>query len=95
MAGIMGVREGTPLAHRVSAGNAPDATAFLMEVKDMRNRFGIERVLVVGDRGMFNAEVLSRIEEPGIEYIAGMKMRQGRDVREVAFQHKTLPSRRN
>jgi uncharacterized protein (DUF1786 family) len=58
-------------------------------IEELSARFGIKRVILVGDRGMFNAAVISRIEELGLQYIAGVKMRQDRDVREIVLEDRT------
>jgi transposase len=81
-------REGTPLAHHVFPGNTPDAAAFAEVIEELSMRFGIKRVILVGDRGMFNAKVIARIEELKLEYIAGVKMRQDWDVKEIVLENK-------
>jgi len=86
--GVVLTKDGTPLAHHVFPGNTPDATAFSVVIEQMRNRFGIKRVILVGDRGMFNAKIVSRIEELGMEYIAGVRMRTVWDVREIVLANR-------
>jgi transposase len=86
--GVVLTKDGTPLAHHVFPGNTPDATAFSVVIEEMRNRFGIKRVILVGDRGMFNAKVISRIEELSMEYIAGVRMRTVWDVREIVLANR-------
>lgn len=86
--GVVLTKDGTPLAHHIFPGNTPDAAAFSVVIEQMRNRFGIKRVILVGDRGMFNAKVIARIEELGMEYIAGVRMRSVWDVREIVLENK-------
>jgi len=88
MVGVVMTREGTPLAHHVFPGNTPDAAAFSEVIEELSIRFGIKRVILVGDRGMFNAQVIARIEELKLEYIAGVKMRQDWDVKEIVLENK-------
>jgi len=83
--GVVLTRDGIPLAHHVFPGNTPDATAFSVVIEEMRNRFRIMRVILVGDRGMFNATIIRRIEELKMEYIAGVKMRTVVDVKEIVL----------
>jgi len=83
--GVVLTRDGIPLAHHVFPGNTPDAAAFSVVIEEMRNRFGIKRVILVGDRGMFNATIIRRIEELKMEYIAGVKMRTVVDVKEIVL----------
>lgn len=86
--GVVMTREGTPLAHHVFPGNTPDAEAFSEVIEELSTRFGIKRVILVGDRGMFNAKVIARIQELKLEYIAGVKMRQDWDVKEIVLENK-------
>jgi hypothetical protein len=55
--GVVLTKDGTPLGHHVFPGNMPDATAFSVVIEEMRSRFGIKRVILVGD-GMFNAKIV-------------------------------------
>ena len=87
--GVVMTREGTPLAHHVFPGNTPDAAAFSEVIEELSKRFGIKRVILIGDRGMFNAKVIARIEKLKLQYIAGVKMRQDWDVREIVLENKT------
>lgn len=86
--GVVLTKDGTPLAHHVFPGNTPDAAAFSVVIEEMRNRFGIKRVILVGDRGMFNAKVIARIEDLEMEYIAGVRMRTVWDVKELVLENK-------
>jgi hypothetical protein len=86
--GVVMTREGTPLAHHVFPGNTPDAAAFSEVIEELSKRFGIKRVILVGDRGMFNAKVIARIEKLKLQYIAGVKMRQDWDVKEIVLENK-------
>jgi transposase len=44
----------------VFSGNTADPTTFTAQVNKIRRRFGIQRVVLVGDRGMITSK---RIEE--------------------------------
>jgi transposase len=88
LVGVVMTREGTPLAHHVFPGNILDAEAFSRVIEELSGRFGIKRVILVGDRGMFNAKVVKRIEELKLQYIAGVKMRRDWDVKEIVLENK-------
>jgi len=81
-------RKGTPLVHHVFPGNTPDAAPFSEVIEELWKRFGIKRVIVAGDRGMVNTKVIERIEELKLGYIAGVKMRQDWDVKEIVLENK-------
>jgi transposase len=44
--------DGWPIAHHVFAGNRLDQTTVAEVVEDLRRRFGLQRVVFVGDRGI-------------------------------------------
>ncbi len=44
-------RDGMPIAHHVFPGNTPDADAFMEAIRDLKSRFNIQRVIVVGGSG--------------------------------------------
>jgi len=53
-------REGVPVAVKVFEGNTSDSKTVPDEVKLLRERFGLQRIVLVGDRGMITA---ARIRE--------------------------------
>jgi len=74
------MRDGWPIAHHVFAGNRLDKTTVGEVVEDLRQRFGLQRVVFVGDRGMMtlkNVELL-RQEEQG--YLVGLQRRNRKDI---------------
>jgi transposase len=64
-----------PIAHHVFAGNTVDVTTVPQVLKDLRERFGLGRVVFVGDRGMVSRGNLKEIEEQGQGYLVGLKRR--------------------
>ncbi len=53
--GILTDPDGRPVAVRVFAGNTADPTAFEAIVGQIRQKFGIQRLVLVGDRGMITS----------------------------------------
>jgi hypothetical protein len=49
--GLLGDREGRPIAVRVFAGNTADPTAFTTIVGDLKDTFKLDDLVMVGDRG--------------------------------------------
>jgi transposase len=73
--GLLTDAEGCPVASEVFAGNTGDPKTVLLQVKKLRERFGLQRVVLVGDRGMITS---ARIEEdlkqaPGLEWITALR----------------------
>jgi len=73
--GLMTNGEGCPVAVEVYAGNTSDPKTVSDQVTKLRQRFGLQRVILVGDRGMITS---ARIREnlqpaPGIEWITALR----------------------
>ena len=53
--GLLCTREGLPIAIEVFEGNTADPTTLKSQVDKVKSRFGIERIVLIGDRGMITA----------------------------------------
>lgn len=73
--GVVMSKEGIPLAHEVFAGNKNDVTCFKEVITKLTLKFGIKKVILVGDRGMISMRNIKLLEELGLEYILGFRMR--------------------
>jgi DDE family transposase len=63
--GLVTDAEGCPVAVEVFGGNTADPTAFVAAVETVRTRFGLERVVMVGDRGMITSARIAAIADVG------------------------------
>lgn len=73
--GLLCDAEGRPISIEVLPGNTADPNAFSNLVQRVRERFGIERVIFVGDRGMITSK---RIDEDlritqGLDWISALR----------------------
>ncbi len=73
--GLLTNAEGCPLAVEVFAGNTGDPATVAAQVSKLRDRFGLQQVVLVGDRGMLTA---ARVREDlqtltGIDWITALK----------------------
>ena len=65
---------GRPAAISVMAGNVVDSDALLPEIERLRGRFGLERVAIVGDRGMIaQARIEALRSLGGVDWITALK----------------------
>ena len=72
--GLLTDVRGCPVAVSVFAGNTADSTTFLPEVRRLREEFGIERMVMVGDRGMISSKAIEAMREAeGIGWITALK----------------------
>lgn len=75
--------EGRPVCSEMWPGNTTDVKTLLPVVERLRTRFHIGTVCVVSDRGMISKDTIATLEKTeGIEYILGVRMRTGKEVKE-------------
>ena len=68
--------DGWPLTHHVFAGNWRDAKTVPDVLADLETRFGLRRVVFVGDRGMVTAANLTRVRDHQHGYVVGLQRRR-------------------
>ena len=87
--GVIIDQEGRPVCSEMWPGNTADVTTLIPVIDRLRNRFAIERVCVVADRGMISAATIAALEQRGLEYILGVRERSSKEVREVVMADQT------
>jgi len=70
--GVMTNGEGCPVAVEVYAGNTGDPKTVSDQVEKLRGRFGLERVVMVGDRGMLTQPQIDKLKERGLGWITAL-----------------------
>jgi transposase len=71
--GVMTDGQGRPIAVEVYPGNTGDPTTVGDQVEKLRQRFGLERVVLVGDRGMLTQPQLDKLQKhPGLGWITAL-----------------------
>src|SRR5882724_3421909 len=72
--GLLCNREGCPVAIEVFEGNTADPTTVGHQVNKLKGRFGSERVVLVGDRGMItSARTRDELEPAGLDWITALR----------------------
>ena len=72
--GLLTDARGCPVAVSVHEGNTSDSKTFLPEVQRLRTDFGIERMVMVGDRGMISQKAIDEMRETeGVGWITALK----------------------
>ncbi|WP_244307495.1 IS1634 family transposase, partial [Mycobacterium ostraviense] len=61
--GLLGDREGRPVAVRVFPGNTADPKAFTKIVADLQDTFALDNLVMVGDRGMITTARINALRE--------------------------------
>ena len=74
------VMDGWPIAHHVFAGNRLDQTTVGEVVEDLRQRFGLQRVVFVGDRGTVTLKNVEQLRQAEQGYLVGLQRRNRKDI---------------
>lgn len=72
--GLLCTAEGCPIAVEVFEGNVGDPSTLAHQISKLKHRFGIERVVLVGDRGMITTARLEQAIIPaGLSFITALR----------------------
>ena len=72
--GLLTDANGCPVAISVHEGNTSDSRTFMPAVQKLRDDFGIERMVMVGDRGMISSKAIEELREiDGIGWITALR----------------------
>ena len=79
--GLLADRQGRPVSVDVYEGNTGDPTTVPDQVDKLRARFGLTRVVLVGDRGMLtDAQIDALRQYPGLGWISALRSEAIRDL---------------
>jgi transposase len=72
--GLLTDARGCPVAVSVYEGNVADSQTLMPEVQRLRDQFGIEQLVMVGDRGMISSKAIEELRQTeGIAWITALK----------------------
>jgi transposase len=72
--GLLCSREGLPIAVEVFDGNTGDPSTLSAQVEKAKDRFGIDRLVLVGDRGMItSARIRDDLKPAGLDWISCLR----------------------
>lgn len=74
---------GWPIAHHVLRGNMRDFETVKEVVDDLEKRFGLKRVVFVGDRGMVTSDDITMLREQKHGYLVGLQRRRRENIYEL------------
>lgn len=75
--GLLTTRAGCPVAISVYEGNTADTRTLMPQVAQLREQFGLERLVLVGDRGMISHKAIGELRElEGLAWITALKSAQ-------------------
>lgn len=83
--GLLTDRRGCPVAISVFKGNTNDFKTLLPQVKKLRDEFGIQELVLVGDRGMISQKQIDALKDMnGVEWITALRTEA---IRELVESH--------
>jgi hypothetical protein len=72
--GLLCAPDGCPVAIEVFEGNTGDPTTLTAQVAKLKQRFGLDHVVLVGDRGMITqARITEDIKPAGLDWITALR----------------------
>ncbi len=72
--GVMTDIDGRPISVSVYPGNTADPQTVVDQSEKLRRRFGLQRIIVVGDRGMLTQAQIDKLRrEPGLGWVTALR----------------------
>ena len=72
--GLLCDKDGCPVSVKVFPGNASDPSTLGSQIATVRERFGLSRVVLVGDRGMLTeARIREEVKPSGLDWISALR----------------------
>jgi len=68
--------DGLPIGYRLFPGNTAEISTLLTCIDEWRKTLSIGKVVFVGDRGMMSEKNLQALEQAGVTYVVGSKLRK-------------------
>jgi transposase len=70
--GLLADNRGEPLAVRVFVGNTADPVTVAEQIRTVKQQFGVEELVFIGDRGMVKSKGKQALHEAGLHYITAL-----------------------
>ena len=94
--GLLTDAEGRPVAIEAFEGNTADPTTVPAQVEKIRERFGLKKVVIVGDRGMITTTQVTKLKEyRGMGWISAIKGQTIRKLIDKGHMDRSLFDDRN
>ena len=72
--GLLCAFDGCPVAVEVFDGNTGDPTTLISQIDKLKQRFGLKRVVLIGDRGMItDARIAETLRPAGLDWITALR----------------------
>jgi transposase len=89
-------QNGRPLSYELFKGNMYEGHTMLSCLKSLKEKYGLQKAIVVADRGMYSAANLATIAKMGFEYIVGTKLKSSNaSIKNAVFDFEGYQQRRD
>ncbi|MYE07501.1 MAG: IS1634 family transposase [Oligoflexia bacterium] len=68
-------QEGHPLSYELFPGRTSEGNTLITVIKKLKQRFTVNKAVIVADRAMFNEQNLKLMEEEGLQYVVAAKIK--------------------
>lgn len=72
---LMVTKEGLPIGYKIFEGSKYEGHTLIPTLKEIRNKYNLDKVIFVADAGMMNEENINELEKEGFEYIVGCRLK--------------------
>ena len=94
--GLLTDERGCPVSVDVYPGNTADAATLVPQAQKVREEFGVDRLVLVGDRGMISSKQIEQLREIGdVDWISALRSGQIRNLLEGGTIELSLFDERN
>lgn len=94
--GVLTDAQGCPLAVEVYPGNTDDPTTVPDQVEALKQRFGLDRVILVGDRGMLTQTQIDELKRhPGVGWVSALRSEKVRKLFDQKYLQLSLFDQQN
>jgi transposase len=89
--GLLTDDEGRPVSVQVYPGNTGDPSTVPDQVEKLMQRFGLRRIVLVGDRGMLTQTQLDKVKDhPGLGWVSALKSQAIRELVDGGYLQMSL-----
>jgi len=80
--GLLTDKDGIPISFDIYKGNTSESHTILDSLDRIKNRFGINKITIVADRGISNFLNLYEIRKRGYDYIVALRFKNSKELEE-------------
>ena len=67
---------GIPISYEIFPGNTFEGNTLIETLGQVKDKYNVEDITIVADRGMFSAKNLEALEKENVQYIVGAKLKR-------------------